>query len=111
MSDSAGLPRDAGRPTNGSRPTAGSPKVGTVVVSAVLRRPDLWWTALGVVRRFAAPGWWRRPPRRPLPAAELWRFRMTTAYGDPEAQPEPADVIDYLEWCRETGALIRARPQ
>ena len=47
----------------------------------------------------------------PLPTAELWRFRMVTAYGNAEAEPEPADVIDYLEWCRETASNRRARPQ
>ena len=28
---------------------------------------------------------------------------MVTAYGSPDAEPEPADVISYLEWCRSTG--------
>lgn len=80
------------------------------VVMAVFTRPDLWWTGLAAVRRFAAPGWWRRPPWLPSPAAELWRFRMVTAYGDPEARPTPADAVDYLEWCREVAAVRRCPP-
>jgi hypothetical protein len=27
---------------------------------------------------------------------------MVTAYGDPDARPEAADVVSYLEWCRST---------
>ena len=42
-------------------------------------------------------------PWLPLPAAELWRFRMVTAYGDPDARPPPSDAVDYLEWCRDGG--------
>ncbi len=48
-----------------------------LVRAVVLQRPDLWWTALGAVRRLAAPGWWRSPPRLPLPdqaalGASVW---------------------------------------
>jgi len=73
------------------------------LVQAVLRRPDLWWAALGALRRLAPPGWWRSPPHLPLPDRRLWGFRMVTAYGDPDADPEPPDMISYLEWCRSTG--------
>ena len=50
--------------------------------------------------RLAAPGWWRRPPFVPLPDPAYLRFRLETAYGD-DREPEPADVITYLHWCRE----------
>lgn len=76
--------------------------VGSRTVLAVVARPDLWWAAVGVARRFAVPGWWRRWPYLPLPDADLWRFRMVTAYGDPTARPVPGDAVDYLEWCRDT---------
>jgi len=72
------------------------------LVRAVVWRPDLWWTALGVVRRLAAPGWWESSPYLPLPDQRLWEFRMVTAYGSPDAEPEPGDLISYLEWCRST---------
>jgi hypothetical protein len=29
---------------------------------------------------------------------------MVTAYGRPDAVPERADVVSFLEWCRATGA-------
>jgi hypothetical protein len=72
----------------------------TAVVLAVGRRPWLWWPALAAVWRMAAPGWWRRRPYLPLPDERLWAFRMVTAYGRADAEPEPADVVSYLEWCR-----------
>jgi hypothetical protein len=75
---------------------------GQDLVRAVAWRPDLWWTALGVVRRLAPPGWWASSPRLPLPDQRLWEFRMVTAYGSPDAEPEPGDFISYLEWCRST---------
>ncbi len=26
---------------------------------------------------------------------------MVAAYGDPDARPEPDDLVTFLEWCRE----------
>jgi hypothetical protein len=71
------------------------------VIVAVARRPRLWAAALGQARRLAAPGWWRHAPFLPLPAPDYIRFRAVTQYGDPDHRPEPADVLDYLAWCRE----------
>ena len=101
----------------GSEPAGLSSRTATGMAGAVLRRPDLWWTALGALVRLARPGWWRTGSRLPLPDARLWAFRMVTAYGDPGATPEGADVVAYLEWCRSTGpparwvrGRIRSRP-
>ncbi len=79
--------------------------LGTVA-AAVLRHPGLWPAALGALVRLAPPGWWHRRPFLPLPDARLWAFRMVTAYGRPDAAPVPADVVSYLEWCRDA----RVRP-
>lgn len=79
-----------------------SPEGTVAMAKTVLRRPDLWWAALGALRRLAAPGWWRSPPYLPLPDRRLWAFRMVTAYGSPDVSPEPSDVTSYLEWCRST---------
>jgi len=68
--------------------------------AAVLVRPSLWGTAVRQVAVLAAPGWWRRAPRLPLPDADYLRFRLQTAYGDPDRAPEPEDVVTYLHWCR-----------
>ena len=48
----------------------------------------------------AVPGWWRSSPYLPLPDAAYLRFRLQTAYGDPDRDPSPVDVVTYLHWCR-----------
>ena len=78
------------------------------LVVAMLRRPDLWATAVRAAWRLAPPGWWRRSPRLPLPAADYLHFRMVTAYGgDGTHPPEPHDLVAYLEWCRAWPAVTR----
>ena len=64
------------------------------------RRPGLWRVAVAQALRLAAPGWWRRWPPLPLPDPAYLRFRLQTAYGDPDRGPGPEDVVAYLEWCR-----------
>lgn len=76
-------------------------------VRAVVRRPDLWVVGLATLARMAPSGWWRTPPHLPLPAPRLWAFRMVTAYGRPDADPEAEDVISYLAWCRTTATSHR----
>ena len=85
-------------------PAAIPPSAGhaAALVAAVIQRPDLWWTAMGELRRLAPRLWWRTPPHLPLPDRRLWEFRMVTAYGRPDAVPDRADVVAFLEWCRAT---------
>lgn len=79
---------------------------------AVLRRPDLWRTAIRQAGVLARPGWWRRAPFLPLPDAGYLHFRFVTMYGgDPTDQHDrrtlaPADLITYLEWCRAWPLVI-----
>ncbi len=75
---------------------AGYARVGM----AVAVRPTLWTTAVRQVAVLAVAGWWRRPPFLPVPDRAYLRFRMQTAYGDAERDPEPEDVVTYLHWCR-----------
>jgi hypothetical protein len=70
------------------------------VAAALARRPGLWGRAVAVLVHLAAPGWWRRRPFIPLPDDRLWAFRMETAYGRPDADPSPEDVVAYVAWCR-----------
>ena len=67
---------------------------------AVVRHPSLWGTAIVQLFRLAAPGWWRRRPFLPVPDADYLRFRLETQYGS-DHQPDPADVVSYLHWCRD----------
>jgi hypothetical protein len=76
------------------------------VAPAVAMRPALWGTALRQIRVLARPGWWRTSPCLPIPDPGYLRFRMQTAYGDPEREPEPADVVTYLHWCRAWPHLV-----
>jgi hypothetical protein len=70
------------------------------VVLAVARRPHLWATALRVVRRTAKPRWWAARPFLPVPDPAYRAFRRETQYGDDCHREVPADVINYLAWCR-----------
>ena len=91
-------------------PVPGPSRQAVVAMArAVVLRPDLWWTALGALRRLAAPRWWSSWPRLPMPDGRLWAFRMVTAYGTPDRVPDPGDVIAYLEWCRSTAPSGRLR--
>ena len=71
------------------------------------RHPSLWATAATQLFRLARPGWWRRWPPVPAPDADYLRFRLQTQYGDPEREPDPADLVSYLHWCRGYGKVAR----
>jgi hypothetical protein len=70
----------------------------------VMKRPDLWVTALRQARLLAPRGWWRRAPFLPLPDGDYLHFRMVTMYGgdgrDSDGAVEPRDVVAWLEWCK-----------
>jgi hypothetical protein len=73
----------------------------------VLRHPGLWGIAIVQLLRLAVPGWWHRWPPLPLPDADYLRFRLQTQYGDPEREPDPADLVSYLHWCKSYGKVAR----
>ena len=70
------------------------------IVGAVLRQPRLWLTALRQWRRTTPSDWRKHRPFLPLPSADYLKFRLVTQYGDPNARVAPADVLNYLAWCR-----------
>jgi hypothetical protein len=74
---------------------------------AVAAHPGLWGTAARQVLVLAPSGWWRESPHLPLPDPAYLRFRLQTAYGDPDRDPDPADVITYLHWCRAWPRVTR----
>ena len=69
-------------------------------VRAVLARPRLWAVAIVTARAALPVGWWRRRPFLPLPDRRYVRFRLLTQYGSADAEPDPMDLVRYLEWCR-----------
>ena len=74
---------------------------------AVAVHPGLWATAVRQVWLLAEPGWWRRAPHLPVPDPAYLRFRLQTAYGDPDREPAPADIVTYLHWCKAWPRLTR----
>jgi hypothetical protein len=74
-------------------------------VVLVLARPHLWSTALRQVGRLARPQWWRHPPFLPVPDPDYLHFRLETQYG--AAEPDPRDLVTYLEWCRAETRRMR----
>ena len=71
------------------------------VALGVARRPSLWITAIRQMFVLARPRWWARPPFLPMPPRPYLRFRLLTAYGDPDRPPTTADIVTYLRWCRQ----------
>ena len=67
---------------------------------SVLRRPDLWAEAVRALLAHRSLRWWSRPPFLPLPDQRYLAWRRETAYGDPAARIDPADLVAYLEWSR-----------
>jgi hypothetical protein len=99
-------PRDGGSPV-GSAPASVRPTWVVRAVVAVLAHPALWGTAVRQLLVLAPTGWWRRAPYLPLPDPAYLRFRLQTAYGDPDREPDPSDLVIYLHWCRAWPRLTR----
>lgn len=72
---------------------------------AIAARPPLWVIAVVQVWRLAVPGWWRRWPPIPAPDPAYLRFRLQTQYGDTERDPDPSDLVAYLQWCKSYGKV------
>lgn len=73
---------------------------------AVVARPRLWPAALRQARVLVPSGWWRRAPFLPVPDRAWLRFRLTTAYGDPDAPLGADDLVTWLAW----SDTVRVRP-
>jgi hypothetical protein len=68
------------------------------LMGAALRRPSLAVDLLRVGWRFRSRGWYARFPFLPLPSRPYLRWRMHTAYGDPDIVPPAEDIIRYARW-------------
>lgn len=72
-----------------------------------LRRPWLWPALVSAAWAFRPRGWYRRPPFLPLPSRAYMRWRLETAYGDPEAVPPAGEVVRFITWSREMRRRMR----
>ncbi len=76
-------------------------KAAVAITVAVVVRPSLWLTALRQWWRTTPRDWWRHRPFLPVPSRDYLRFRLVTQYGSTNAHIEPADVVNYLMWCKQ----------
>ena len=77
------------------------PRWSRLVLALALRAfrdPPLAAALLRVAWRFRRRQWFRRAPFLPIPDRAYLRWRMLTAYGDPDIVPPPDDVARYARW-------------
>jgi hypothetical protein len=74
------------------------PRLALVLILRSLRDPALAAALVRVMWRFRRRRWFRRPPFLPVPDRNYLRWRMLTAYGDPNAVPSADDVARYARW-------------
>lgn len=67
------------------------------VVVAVLRRPDLWLAAGGVLLRMVPNNWLTMGP---MPTRSYLDYRGQAVYGTSLLRIPAHDVVRYLEWCK-----------
>jgi hypothetical protein len=80
------------------------------VLKAAARHPGMIPDLVSAAWAFRRRGWYRRPPFLPLPSASYLRWRLDTAYGDPEAVPPVDELRRFLRWARnmrQAGGLPR----
>lgn len=78
-------------------------------VLLALKRPRLWPALVSAAWAFRPRDWYRRAPFLPLPSKSYMRWRLETAYGDPEAVP-PADEIErFVTWSADMRRRMRPR--
>ena len=79
------------------------------MVGLALRRP---WVIPHLVRAawaFRARGWYRRRPFLPLPPRSYVRWRMETAYGEPDHEPTTHEIERYVVWTARMRQMMRRR--
>ena len=68
------------------------------ILRAIIRRPPLWPEGIRALLAMTPADWWKHAPFLPIPRRAYMRWRLETAYGSPAADPEPVDVVRFLEW-------------
>ncbi|MGQ0539868.1 MAG: hypothetical protein ACT4R6_13045 [Gemmatimonadaceae bacterium] len=73
-------------------------RLSLALTARALGDPGLAKALLVLAWRFRERQWYRRPPFLPIPSRAYTRWRMHTAYGDPDAVPPVEDVVRYARW-------------
>lgn len=76
---------------------------------AAVRRPSLIPAILGTAWAFRPNGWFRTPPFLPVPPRSYMRWRLETAFGDPNATPAFDELERYIRWSREMRRRMKVR--
>ena len=75
----------------------------------VLRRPWIIPHLIRAAWAFRASGWYRRAPFLPVPSRSYTRWRMETAYGDPDAIPSASEMERYLVWSSQIRQQMKGK--
>lgn len=73
-------------------------RLTAALVARAVVNPSLARALLVVSWRFRDRAWYRRPPFLPVPSRDYTRWRMHTAFGDPETVPTVEEAIRYVRW-------------
>ena len=76
---------------------------------AAVRRPSLIPAIFGTAWAFRANRWFRRPPFLPIPPKEYMKWRLETAYGDPNATPPAEELERYIRWGSDMRRRMKVR--
>lgn len=77
------------------------------IAALVARKPTL---ILGMLRAswvFRTRNWYRKPPFLPVPPRAYMRWRLDTAYGDPDAVPRLGELSRFLRWSQQLRRRIK----
>lgn len=78
-------------------------------MALALRRPRVIPDLARAAWAFRARRWYLRPPFLPIPPRSYLRWRMETAYGDPDHEPAAHEIERYVVWTSRMRALMRRR--
>jgi hypothetical protein len=74
------------------------PRLVLLLTLRCTREPTLAAALVRVAWRFRRRRWFRKPPFLPVPDRTYLRWRMLTAYGDPDVVPSPDEIARYARW-------------
>ena len=82
----------------GAQPRGKDASLYLSLAGLAFRRPRALPDLLRAAWAFRARNWYRRLPFLPLPPLSYMRWRLDTAYGDPQARPSDDELERYLAW-------------